>query len=182
MSNNFNDASDTYFNHVMDRVIDISPSRKLFGPMDAEDWPPKKLELESFYLICFNSTPVRGASSAVSPFMTTLVQWIWVIQGTDLTSGIRGRNRGDRGRKFNEMKSELIEGCYPYFTEKKSYTVDDDTGVVTSTPFDPAQSLNWTVPSFGRNKFSPQEVSPSGIVYGYASVYLTDTPVIVTNK
>lgn len=185
MSGTFNDAPDSYFAYVESRVQAINPSRKLFGPIDAMDWPPKKLELEAFYLILLSASPLQLGASQASPFMTLPVQWSWIIKGTDLQSGIRGRSRGDRGRTHKDMMAELIEGNYPGQTEKKSYTMDDATGLPVAASFIPTQFMSWTLPTFGQNPQGAgggRSIVESGVIYGYATVYLSDVPVTVTNQ
>lgn len=185
MSGTFNDAPDSYFAYVESRIQAINPSRKLFGPIDSMDWPPKKLELEAFYLILLSAAPLPLGASQASPFMTLPVQWSWIIKGTDLQSGIRGRSRGDRGRTHREMMAELVQGCYPGQTEKKSYTMNDTTGLPVATSFDPVQYMSWSLPSFGDNplgRWGGRKIDESGVIYGYATVYLSDVPVTVTNQ
>ena len=170
-----NNAIDSYLDHCKSRWATANPQRIINGPIDSQDWPPKNFNFEQMYLVEVNNTPLgKQGASASMPFITTLLQWTWGIMGTDLTSGIRGRVRGDRGRKNRQIQAEILNVCFPYFCEKKMFDLDQNTGLLISQSLDPKESIRWTIPQFPNR----QDIN-SGIIYGTATVYLSDSPVSI---
>src|SRR5208283_5785934 len=107
-----------------------------------------------------------------TPVVVHTLQWTWLIQGTDLTSGKIGRNRGDRYRTNMTMREELLKATYPWFTQKQTWTVQGNTpsGIaLQGTPVVPSESIWWNQPTF-LNRIDRE----SGLVYGTATLQLTD--------
>jgi len=148
--------------------------------MDAADWPPKQIVMEAFYLLTLGEKPIVGKSfwSAASPVVVHTLQWTWLIQGSDLTSGKIGRNRGDRYRTNMTMREELLKATYPWFTQKQTWTVQGNTpsGIaLQGTPVVPSESIWWNQPTF-LNRIDRE----SGLVYGTATLQLTDMTETIT--
>src|SRR5580692_11732009 len=93
------DALDSYYQYVKGRIIAFNNQRVVKGMLSAQDWPPKQVTLNAFYLLDMGEEPVgkQGFSPAV-PIKFHLVQWTWIIKGSDLQPGERLANRGDRYR------------------------------------------------------------------------------------
>lgn len=167
------DAVDSYWRHAVERMQTINPSRQMLGVMDAQDWPPKEVRFESFYLLVLGEPPLgRSFASAAIPVVSHELQWVWMILGTDLTRGKVGRGRGDRYRTDMEMKSELLNANFPMFAEKKEWSISGGSAAaiqLTGTPVTPSESIWWSPLVFTRR--TDQE---SGSIYGAASVSLVD--------
>ncbi len=163
------EAADTYYQEVKTRVLAKFPSRVFAGLMEAQDWPLQQVDLEAFYLLTLGEVPLgRQAVSAAIPIYVHQLQWVWIIGGSDVESGVRSRSRGDRYRVGYQMKKELLDGMFPRFAEKKNWTVDT-AGNLQSASRSPKESILWTYPDF-LNRVD----RPSGIVYSSASVRLTN--------
>lgn len=160
------EAIDSHYRWVKSRILALNPNRTVVGIVDAMDWPPKEINFESFYLIVLGSSVPQGMFSPTAMGMSTVVQWAWMIEGDDLTSATRGRNRGDRYRKHWTMLKELMNGLYPYFCEKKSWSAQQDgTGAIqlTSTSMNPVEQIWWSRPRIMPS--TPKE-EKSGILVG----------------
>lgn len=138
--------------------------------MQAMDWPPEVVNFEAFFLLVLGENPVgKHAWSPSDPIMTYLLQWVWLIKGTDLQAGLKGRNRGDRYRTSLNMSDELRQALYPQFCEKQYITQDANTGVITFNSYAPPDFIRWTPP-----EFRVRSDKDSGLLYGTASVTLTN--------
>lgn len=174
-------AVDTYFEYVSNRMATIvNPQRKVVGVSDAMDWPPKNILFDSFYLLVLGQKPVVGKSfwSASVPVLVHTLQWTWMIQGTDLSGNIVGRSRGDRYRVNMTMRQEILKATYPWFCQKQSWQVTGGTPAglaLKGTPVVPSESIWWTPPTF-LNRVD----SDPGIIYGSATVQLTDMTETIT--
>src|SRR5262245_58732789 len=125
---------DTFEEHFRSRVQATNPARKVMGMMDAQDWPPENVELESFYLLSLGENPSAEAQSSVMPVYIHTIQITWIITGSDLIASNRGRNRGDRYRTNLQMKKEILNGLYPYFADKVDISLNQGDGSIISTP------------------------------------------------
>jgi len=162
------EAIDSFFKTTKNRILSINSNRKVIGVMTALDWPPQTVQMESFYLLTLAETPVRKeAWSPSNPIMTFTLQWVWMIAGTDLQPGLKGRNRGDRYRTAFAMKDELRKALYPQFCEKK-YITTDSNGTVSFNSFDPPDYIRWTPP-----EFRDRSDRDSGLIYGLCALTLT---------
>lgn len=171
------EAVDSFYRSVKSRIITLNPNRIVVGMMDAMDWPPKEIQMEAFYLVTLADSVVSKAYSPYAMGLSHAVQWIWIIAGTDLTTGVKGRNRGDRFRKGWAMKAELMNGLYPYFCEKKSWSAKQvgNSVVTESQPLDPVESITWSPPAF------MTKVDKKGLIYGSAQVHITSMSDAVTS-
>lgn len=166
-----NDAIDTHLDWVINRLATINPNRKVYGPFDAQDWPPKQLRIqaEAFYLLYLGSDPSGSGQSSTSPIYTVTLQWQWYVIGTEITNGIRGRARGDRGRTNRTMQEELLNSMFPFFAVKKSSSINEGDGSILLDNVTPQEQVNWTKPKFVRG---PDK--DGGVVFSIATVYLSD--------
>ena len=168
------DAIDSYFEYVQARIIANNSNRKVIGVVDAMDWPPKNIQMESFYLMTLGEKPLTGKSfwSATIPVLNHTLQWTWIIAGSDLTSGKVGRSRGDRYRTNMTMREELLQANYPWWCEKKDWAVVGNTPsglALTSQPLDPVENVWWTPLTF-LNRIDRE----AGVIYGAATVQLME--------
>ena len=162
-------AIDSFYMAVEAALVANNPQRQVLGLLEAQDWPPQEVAFEAFYCLVLGATPLgRQAYSATSPIYVHHLQWVWMIMGTDVQAGIRGRNRGDRYRTNHIMEQELLVGLFPYFAPKLSWTVDVN-GNLTGTPYAVPDTILWTPPSF-----VTRVDKASGLTYGSAAVSLTD--------
>lgn len=166
-------AVDSHFRWVLGRMATINPTRQVFGIMNSQDWPPQQIRFESFYLLSLGEEPVgKSFDSAAVPVLSHTLQWLWMIQGTDLQTGVVGRNRGDRYRTDGQMRSELLKALYPRSCQKQEWTTTGtslNNLALVGTPLSPPEYVWWGAPDFHRtvNK-------ENGFVYGYAAINLTD--------
>jgi len=160
-------ATDSYIRYVRLRMATINPLRVIKGPMDAQDWPTKDIVFGSLYLLTLADTPIgaQGYSPSV-PIYTIGIQWSWAILGSDLKSGTRGRNRGDRYREDASIKADLLKAVYPNYTEKLQLSMQN--GQLVATSFDPPESIFWTPLEFRK---TPDR--DSGLIYGVATSYIS---------
>jgi hypothetical protein len=169
------DAIDSYFKNIEVGLNLANPNRKVIGLMDAMDWPPKTLQLESFYLLILGARGIthKGFWSPAVPTFVHTVQWTWVVAGSDLTQGKIGRSRGDRYRTNMTMRDELIIATQgAWWTEKLQWSVQGNTpaGVaLKSAELNPVEWLWWTP-----LVFMNRQDRESGVIYGAATVQITD--------
>lgn len=161
------DAIDSHYQYVKGRIAAINPQRQVKGLLMAQDWPPKKVALEAFYILNLADSPIgRQGDSATIPIVYEHVQWVWIIAGNDVSTGQQANNRGDRFRTAFQMKDELTQALYPRFAEKFTWSLVN--GTWTPTPLNPVEYIHWPPPEF-REKLDKD----SGLVYGSAMVTLT---------
>jgi hypothetical protein len=174
-------AVDSYFEYVANRMATIvNPARKVVGVSDAMDWPPKTVLFEAFYLLVLGQKPVIGKSfwSAAIPVLVHTLQWTWMIQGTDLSGNKVGRSRGDRYRTNMKMRQELLKATYPWFCQKQEWSVQGTTPsglALQGTPVVPSEFVWWSPLTF-LNRID----SDPGLIYGAATVQLTDMTEMIT--
>lgn len=138
------------------------------------DWPNQDVQFEAFYCLVLGAAPIGPQTySPYAMWMSHSLQWVWMLMGTDVQEGIRGRNRGDRYRTHHTMEQELLAALYPYYTQKKIWSLDGN-GALQSAVTDPPESITWTPPIF-RTRID----QPSGLTYGSASTELTDMTEVV---
>lgn len=164
------EAIDTFEEHFRTNVLAFNASRKVIGVLDARDWPPATIDQEAFYLLSLGEAPVAEAQSAAMPVYTHTVQITWIIAGADLLSSNRGLNRGNRYRVNMQMKAEVLRGLFPYFAEKKSYSINQANGSLVITPIVPQEFIIWSKAQFGPS----QPAKDSGVIYGIATVYVAN--------
>lgn len=166
-------AVDSHFRWVLSRMQTINPSRQVLGIMNAQDWPPQQVRFESFYLLSLGEEPVgKSFDSASVPVLSHELQWLWMVLGTDLQTGLVGRNRGDRYRTDATMKGELLKALYPRFCEKQDWVLNGNSLAslnVQPTSRNPKEFVWWNHPTFHRSLDKA-----SGIVYGSAGIAIVD--------
>ena len=170
MAVTFGDAVDSHYQWVKARILANNPQRLVMGLLNAQDWPNKDIKTEAFYLLVLPEAAGPNESSTASiQRLSHNVQWVWMIAGTDIpASGARKANRGDRYRTQVSMKNELINGLFPYYCEKKSWSLDAN-GRWIGQSLDPAEAISWT-----RAQFHDRQDKPSGAVYGSAAVSISN--------
>lgn len=167
---------DTHSEYVRGRIIAINPARTVNGVIEASDWPPEKVLMESFYCLSKGMRPMgKSAYTPSAPAMTYMVQWVWLISGTDIPTGQDQANRGDRYRTHLTMCEELRQGLWPNFTEKLQYSVDANGNLVSSSLA--TQDFFWWSPGTFRHKVD----SKSGLLYGYVDVNLGTFTSLITS-
>jgi hypothetical protein len=138
--------------------------------LNAQDWPPKgaDLILNAFYLLVLGEEPVgkSGFSPAV-PIKFHVVQWNWIIKGSDLQPGEQLANRGDRYRIMQAMKWELTQGMFPNYAPKQTWNIVN--GVFTGSPIPGAQAITWTP-----IKFHESYPKDSQLAYGVGETRIQD--------
>jgi hypothetical protein len=140
------------------------------GVFNAQDWPPKQIKFNTFYLLTLDDAPIgKQGYSQYSPMLFHQVQWTWVVKGTDLTQGIRQANRGDRWVITETMKGALLSALSPGYTTKLTWALNNAgvfVGSPTSTPNEP---ITWPPVSF-HTRFD----KASGIQYIAAPIRIWD--------
>lgn len=166
---------DSHYQFVKARILAVNPSRVVSGMLNAQDWPPPQVKLEAFYMLVLGREPVgKQGFSAANPIKFHLVQWTWIIKGTDLKQGVKAAYRGDRYRIMQTMEDELIYGINPNYAERQSWTIDQNDNWVASS-FTPKQYFTWTPVAF-HETFNKD----SGIAYGTGRTRLQDIPQSIT--
>lgn len=167
-------ASDSHFRYVYSRMQTINPARQVLGVMEAQDWPPKQVRFESFYLLILAEiTASESFASATVPVIQFVMQWVWMVAGTDLQTGLVGRSRGDRYRTDATMKGELRRALYPGYGEKFDWSLTGNSITslqLQSTPLNPPEFMWWD----RRPKVVTRTDKASGIIYSSADVTMTD--------
>ena len=178
------DGIDSYYQYVKGRinafttrtVPDIT-NGVVAGMLNAQDWPPKSIKFDAFYLLVGTDSPIgRQGYSAAVPIKFHNVQWAWINHGTDLVQGIRQANRGDKYRTMQIMKGELTNGHYPGFCEKFTWALNA-AGVWSPTPENPVEYITWNPISFNEKWSQP---GGAGIGYGSGSVRVEDMLDVIT--
>jgi hypothetical protein len=166
------ESIESHYRYVKNAIITLNTARTVVGILEAMDWPPKEIQLNAFYVLSLGETPAENVKQIYSTGMLHLIQWTWIIAGSDLNSTQRGRNKGDRFRINFAMKSELIQALSPYFTERKKWSAKQVGNVIqyTGTSYDPPEKCFWTRPKF----LPPKLEGSSGVIYGAAQLYIAD--------
>lgn len=165
----FIDAIYTFYEFVKGRVQVQNPNRLVKGLLAAQDWPPKEVKLEAFYLLDLGESPIgRQGYSQTIPIKFHQVQWVWIIKGTSLQQGVRAANRGDRFVTMQQMKGELINGLYPGYTDKMTWALDGN-GVFVGTELVPPEQITWN-PVELHEKLDKD----SGVMYGSGAVRIAN--------
>ena|ERR1700751_1350233 len=171
----FTDAVDSHYEYVKGRILTVNPNRVVAGLLSAQDWPSKPLKFDAFYLLVLGEMPLgRQWYSASVPVKFHQVQWVWINKGTELTQGIRQANRGDKYRVMQAMKGELLNGLFPNFTQKFSWSLVN--GVWTSAPLNPVEFILWNPVEF-HEKIDKE----SGMMYGSGAVRVVDMTDVITS-
>lgn len=186
----FTDAVWSYYEYVKPRILsyvsdptnnveNISDISKIgvAGVLNAQDWPPKQVKFNTFYLLTLDDVPIgRQGYSQQTPMLFHQIQWTWVVKGTDTVQGIRQANRGDRWVISETMKGALLYGCVPGYTTKLTWALNNSgvfTGSPTSTPNEP---ITWPPVTF-KTRFD----RPSGIQYIAAPLRIWDMTDSITS-
>lgn len=169
------DVVDSYFEFLSAGIAAANPNRKVIGVMDAMDWPPKNVVLEAFYLLVMGARGITGKGfwSSANPTYVHTLQWTWIIAGSDLTQGKIGRSRGDRYRTNMTMRDELVVATQSaWWTEKQQWSVVGNTpsGVALKAQSLSPKEFVWWTPF----TFLNRQDKESGLIYGAASVQITD--------
>lgn len=166
------DWSDGVYNYVLNRIAAINPARQFSGIVQARAWPVDQATPESFYLLLGNEAPLRtpGHTPISAPTYSEKIQWAWQIIGNDIPQNALQRNRGDRYRINFTMQQELLQGLWPFFFEKKQYSLDASSGspVVVATSYFPKEMLWVKEPVF-----TDRMDRVSGILFGYGALEVT---------
>jgi len=157
---------DSHYEAVKARILAVNPNRQLGGVMESQNWPPENVQFDTFYMLNLGLTPTEGTASA--PIVSHVIQWVWINQGTDLQLGLKGKNRGDRYRTAFQMKEEMLQGLYPYLTQKLSWSLDSNN-VLQSTPVVPTEYVTWSRPTM-----MARTDQKSGHVYVSATIHLVN--------
>jgi hypothetical protein len=173
---NIRDAVDSYFKFVKARIVAKNPKRTVMGVIEANAWPPKNVQAEAFYLLLLGEMPTSGTATSIG--FSHLTQWVWTIEGADLPQDQVGNNRGSRYQSNYQMKSELINGLYPYFCDKNVYTPQVQGNKLVAVPtVQPQDSIWWSRPRFMPTRFEKQE----GIIYGACQVTVGEFADVITS-
>jgi hypothetical protein len=157
------DAIDSFYQSVKGRMASINANRKVAGLLMAQDWPPKNVSLEAFYLLTqSDSAASRQFYSPYIPVKFHHISFVWIIKGTDIQQGTRAANRGDRFRTAFTMKDELTKAMYPNFCEKKTWSLDA-SGNWNGVSENPVEYITW-IPV----EFHEKTAMDSGLVWGTA--------------
>lgn len=170
------DALDSFYQATKARMATINPQRAVKGMLMAQDWPPKNVDLEAFYLLTLkDSAADRNFYSAYIPVKFHHVQWVWIIKGTDIQAGTRAANRGDRFRTMYSMKDELTKAMFPNFTEKLNWSLNA-AGVWIGAAETPVEFITWTPV-----EFYEKTAMDSGVVWGSASTKIWNMTDAITS-
>lgn len=170
------DAVDSHYQYVKARILALNPNRIVAGLLDAQDWPSKPIKFDAFYLLVLGEVSVgRQGFSPSTPIKLHQIQWAWINRGTDLKSGERQANRGDRYRVMQTMKGELMNGLYPGYTEKLSWSLNTNGNFVGTSKV-PPEFITWTPVDF-HDKYDKD----SGLGYGSGAIRIQDMTDTITS-
>lgn len=167
----FIDGVLSHYEYVKAQILAVNPNRKVAGQMFAQDWPPKDVKEEAFYLLSLGDNPIgrQGFSPAI-PIVGHELQWTWIVKGQDIGAGQVGPNRGIRFQNHFQMKDEMRQAQSPYFCEKKSWGYNPpNTKNWVGTSLVPQEFILWAPPTY-RERLDKD----SGVVYGIVSVRVFD--------
>lgn len=169
------DAIDSHYQYVKGRVALVNAARVVAGLLDAQDWPPKEVKLDAFYLLMVADSSIgRQGYSAAVPIKFHHVQWVWINKGTDVQQGERKANRADRMRTMQQMKGELINALFPHYAEKKTWSLDGN-GTWNGSSLNPVEYITWTPVDFAE-----KGAMDSGIRWGSAAIRICDMTDTIT--
>lgn len=169
-------VTDSFSEAVRARILAVNAIRKVHGMIDAAEWPPDKVDFESFYCILVGMTPLgRQAFTPSAPLYAYRLQWVWLISGTDVQPTQEQLNRGDRYRTHLTMCEELRIGLYPNFAEKLQFSIDQTNGRLLSQSLTPQEFMWWTPGTF-RHRVD----NKSGLLYGYVDVTVHSWSALIT--
>lgn len=172
----FGDAIESHYVYVRDRIKTFNPNRIVKGIVNAQDWPPKKVEPDAFYLLVLDDAPIGSQGySQYQPMIFHQLQWVWINKGTDIVPGVRKANRGDRYNVSQNMKGELLYGLAPGYTQKLSWSLDGNGKLVSSIP-DIPEPITWNPVAF-HTKLDKD----SGINYGAGALRVWDMTDAITS-
>lgn len=179
-------AVDSYFSWITAQLVTLQAkvwingalvNQPIGGVANARDWPNTPSDEGALYLLFLQASPSEREDPIVSQSQMAYdyyCQWVWTLIGTDIAAGQQAQNRSDRYRANFQIINNLRQANYPGFCQKRDYSADATTGVVTSVPSAsviPVSSIEmvmWTP-----LKFMPRsDNAKSGLVYGAAAVEL----------
>lgn len=161
----------SHYEYVKARILTINPNRVVKGYNLAQDWPPKNISYDAFYLLTLGEDPIgRQGFSPYIPIVMHQFQWLWVSAGQDIGAGQVGPNRGIRFQTHFAMKGELEQALFPYFCEKMTWGYDSSNPPkFVGTSESPQEFIGWAPPSY-HEKLD----RASGVVYGSVAVRVWD--------
>jgi len=173
----YSDGLYSYYEYVKGRVnaytTRVIPNLTgvVKGLMNAQDWPPKNVVEDAFYLIVGADTSIgKQGYSASTPIKFHMYTWAWINKGTDVTPTVRQPNRGDRLNTMQVMKGELVNGHYPGFCEKFTWGYNNG-GVWTPSPEPVVEYITWKPIEFNE-KWS--QAGGAGVGYGQGTTRVAD--------
>jgi hypothetical protein len=171
------DAPDSFSEAVRARILAVNPARNVVGVIDASEWPPAKVSMESFYCLLLAITPSGGrpAFTPSAPMYSYRLQWVWVIAGTDIQPTQQQANRGDRYRTHLAMCEELRVGLFPNFGEKLHFSLDQTSGNIVGTSLNPQEFIWWSPGAF-RHRVD----KVAGLLYGFVDVSLNSWSALIS--
>src|SRR6267142_2543230 len=166
----WSDCIDSHFKYVKARIIASNSSRIVVSILEANAWPPQAVDSNAFYLLLLGETTAKEFGTVTSRGIIHLVQWVWIITGDDLLQNQLGKNRGNRYRINSAMKSELMNGLYPGFCPKNTYTASQQGNQVQVQATPANEKIWWSAAKWMPTKFEDD----SGVVYGAAQVFISE--------
>lgn len=161
----------SHYEYVKARIKAINPDRVVKGYMMAQDWPPKDVVEEAFYLVVLGEQPIgRQGFSPYIPIVGHEMQWVWIVKGKDIAAGQVGPNRGIKFKSHFAMMDEIKAAMSPYFCEKQAWGpsgTQPPTWVGTSLT--PQEFIMWAPP-----RYQVKQDRDSGTVYGILDVTVWD--------
>jgi hypothetical protein len=174
------DAIDTYYEYVKSRMLRgvlnedgstavaaINPAQQFLGYAGAQSWPPSDIVYNALYLIITNQDNQPKLGTLGNQMYRVVMQWAWLVQGTDLVATNTGQNRGNRFRIDQGIRDNLRQANFPQFCPMISIQQNSVSGQLSHVLYNPAQTCRWTPLSFGPRPAASDE---SGILYGAAAV------------
>jgi hypothetical protein len=157
---------DSYWTTIVNRMATVDSTQRFGGFIDSRDWPMTAPIEGALYLLFLQAVPVGGTESQI--FYQYICQWSWLLIGENISATEQESNRGNRRRENMKIIDNLRQANYPSWCEKKSYTANTQTGVISSASVRDGESLWWS-----RLRFIPRaDNDKSGLIYGVATFQL----------
>jgi hypothetical protein len=165
------DVIDSYFAQVQAQMQNVDPTQAFGGIVNARDWPLTPPVLGALYLLVGAKISLPGGTASQELFEYQC-QWTWLLVGTDIPQNTIMENRGDRYRASLTIEQNLRQANFPQWCQKKSATVNTQTGAVTFTPVSSTYPVSATEQiTWSRIRFaSRQDNEKTGVVYGVGVV------------
>lgn len=174
-------AVDTYFRHMAQRLLTNNAQVAINGAVvsqpigivsNAQDWPQIKPVEGAVYLLVLDQQPVQKQMSKVQVYYEYILQWVWILIGTDIPPDSQAANRGDNYRSNAQIQENLFQANFPGFTQEYDFVGNGDgtvtaTPTVTAYPVSPVSIVRWS-----ELRFMPKGNQGAGVVYGAAAVEL----------